>query len=384
MPITTTRGGGDRRGVKSRFPLFRRRGLLRGWSAVRAGRLLASASSLALCLRSSALADPISTTAALAVHIDTFDVIQFAMFVGAMSAALASASWLIRERGKIAGENHALRDKVADLSTGLQRSEALLNLGDRRAVVWEHGKTRPEIIGSLPGDSGAPESRSGFLAFGRWLSAESAAALDRAVTLLRDKGRPFQLVVETAQGVPLDVSGRTAGGFAAVSFVSLGRLEAERAMLEAENRALGEALAMLRGLFDQLDIPVWMRGGDGRHTWVNAAYAANVEAADAATAASEERELLGTIARQRIERERGAGASFHDRLSTVVKGDRRVFDVTDFAGLAGAAGIALDVTEIEAVRAELKRTIDSHAETLDHLNTAVAIFDPHKIGRAHV
>lgn len=382
MPIMTTRGGGGRRGAISRFLLGRKRysGLLRRVS--RTGRLAASVSTIALCWSVEASAAPASPTAALAVHIDTFDVIQFAMFVGAMSAALVSAGWLIRERGKIAGENHALREKVADLSTGLQRSEALLNLGDRRTIVWEHGKIGPEIIGSLPGDSGAPDSRSGFLAFGRWLSAESAAALDRAVTLLRDKGRPFQLVVETAQGVPLDVSGRTAGGFAAVSFVSLGRLESERAILEAENRNLGEALATLRGLLDRLDIPVWMRGGDGHLNWVNAAYARNVEASDAPAAVGEARELLGTLARQRIDRERGQGA-FHDRLSTVVKGDRRVFDVTDFAGLAGSAGIALDVTEIEAVRAELKRTIDSHAETLDHLNTAVAIFDPQMRLRFH-
>ncbi len=39
------------------------------------------------------------------------------------------------------------------------------------------------------------------------------------------------------------------------------------------------------------------------------------------------------------------------------------------------AGIAIDVSKAEAVRAELARTLKSHAETLDHLATPVAIFD---------
>ncbi|MGO7374042.1 hypothetical protein ACCT04_35490, partial [Rhizobium ruizarguesonis] len=41
----------------------------------------------------------------------------------------------------------------------------------------------------------------------------------------------------------------------------------------------------------------------------------------------------------------------------------------------GSAGIAIDVSDIEAVRAELERTLKSHAETLDHLATRVAVPD---------
>lgn len=340
-------------------------------------RLAGTVSAFALLCTSSAFAEPAGKAATnLPLNLNTFDVIQFAMFLGAMGAALLSAGWLIRERGKIAGENRTLRSRVADLSAALQKNDALLDLGDKRIVIWERSNERPQLIGSLPEDCGAPDSRAAFLAFGRWLRADSAAALDRAVTLLRDKARSFQLVVETAKGIPLDVSGRTAGGFAVVSFISLGDVEAARATLEAENRALNEALATLRDLLDRIDMPMWMRDIEGRLAWVNAAYAKSVEAADTATAVAENRELLGTVARQRVDRERTDGVRFHDRLSTVVDGDRHVFDVTDVRGAGGSAGVALDVSEIEAVRAELGRTVESHAETLDHLNTAVAIFDP--------
>lgn len=345
----------------------------RGRLRRRVARLAGAASMLALSAGVPVFA---ATGRQAPLHLDTFDIIQFAMFLGALGAALLSAGWLIRERGKIAGENRGLRDKVADQAASLQRSEALLNLGDKRIVIWEHGDSRPQLIGSLPKDTGAPGSRAEFLAFGRWLRADSAAALDRGLTQLRDRARSFDLVVETTKGVPLDVGGRTVGRFAVVSFVDLGDVQAERATLEAENRALNEALATLRGLLDRVDIPVWTRDIDGQLAWVNAAYAHSVEAADQSTAIAEQRELLGTLARQRIERERIGKPRFQDRLSTVVGGDRHVFDVTDVAGPSGSAGIALDVSEIEAVRAEFERTVKSHAETLDQLNTAVAIFDP--------
>ncbi len=50
--------------------------------------------------------------------------------------------------------------------------------------------------------------------------------------------------------------------------------------------------------------------------------------------------------------------------------------MTDVSGEGGSAGFGLDLSEAEQVREELNRTLKSHAETLDQLSTAVAIFDP--------
>ncbi|PYE89094.1 PAS domain-containing sensor histidine kinase [Phyllobacterium leguminum] len=306
----------------------------------------------------------------------TFEVIQFAMFLGAMGAALLSAGWLIRDRGKIAEENVTLRAKFADLSHAAQRSEALLNLKDQRIVVWDGSDRKPEVVGLLPGTSGAPRDRAGFLAFGRWLRPESVAAFERAVTGLRDQAQSFDLTIETVNGTLLDVQGRTSGSYAIARFVSLEGVQAERALLEAENRRLSEAVSLLRGLLDALDMAGWTRDAQGRLDWVNKAYAKAVGVADPGEAVAGGHELLGTSARERIERERVAKAHFRDRLSTVIGGDRHIFEVTDVAGSAGSAGVAADISEIEQVREELQRTVRSHAETLDQLNTAVAIFDP--------
>jgi signal transduction histidine kinase len=306
----------------------------------------------------------------------TFEVIQFAMFLGAMGAALLSAGWLIRDRGKIAEENATLRAKFADLSHAAQRSEALLNLKDQRIVVWDGSDRKPEVVGGLPQTSGAPRDRAGFLAFGRWLRPDAVAALDRAIIALRDRAQSFDLVVETVNGTLLEVQGRTSGSYAIARFVSLEGLQAEQAFLKAENAQLLQTVGLLRGLLDALDRAVWTRDAQGRLDWVNQAYARAVGAADAGEAVAKGHELFGTSARQRIEREQAANACFQDRLSTVIGGDRHIFEVTDVAGPAGSAGLAADVSEIEQIREELQRTVRSHAETLDQLNTAVAIFDP--------
>ncbi len=98
--------------------------------------------------------------------------------------------------------------------------------------------------------------------------------------------------------------------------------------------------------------------------------------ADASQVVSEGRELFGAQARQRLERDRFSEPVLQEQLTAVVHGDRRLFDVTDVSAETGSVGLGFDLTEVQAVREELNRTLKSHAETLDQLSTAVAIFDP--------
>lgn len=353
--------------------------LTRGGSARRKAFGL-TVSLLAVVSATAASAQTVSGLGELAMpfgfSVGAFEIIQFSMFLGAMGAALLSAGWVIRDRSKIASQNEKLRSKFADLSLAAQRNEALLNLKDQRIVVWDGQGAKAEVIGILPDDCGAPNDRASFMAFGRWLRPESVIAFDRAVAALRDNAKTFDLVVETINGTLLDVNGRTSGSYAIARFFSLHGVQAERALLQTENRQLHEALALLRRLLDRLDQSVWTRDGQGRLDWINKAYAKAVEAADTIHALAEGRELFGTQARERIDREREQQSAFRDRLSTVIGGDRHMFDVTDVAGTSGSAGFAADVSEIEQVREELQRTLRSHAETLDQLSTAVAIFDP--------
>ena len=59
----------------------------------------------------------------------------------------------------------------------------------------------------------------------------------------------------------------------------------------------------------------------------------------------------------------------------VVAGQRRAITFTEIPlGDAGIIGTAMDVTDVAAAEARLQQHVDAHADTLDKLQTAVAIF----------
>ncbi len=341
------------------------------WKASRLGRRMPLLAGTAMQVSFAGHAE----AAAIGLSINTVDVIQLAVTIGVMGAAFVSAIVLIRERARTAAENAELRTRIADINAALQRSEALLNLRDQRVVVWPADNKKPELIGTLPIETGAPEERAAFLAFGRWLMPRSAAALEHAVAGLRQKGNPFDLVAESLAGAPLEIHGRKSAAHAMVRFVSLSQALRSEARLKLENRRLATEHDTMRGLLDALKMPFWMRAADGRLKWVNRAYAAAVEAPDAETAIRDGKEFLGGQAREAIADRHKSRPVFEQTLSTVIEGDRRMFAVVDFADEEGSAGLACDISAVEAVREEYERTMRGHADTLDQLNTAVAIFD---------
>ena len=312
---------------------------------------------------------------AIAISISTVEVMQMAVFVGVTGAALISAIVLIRERGRISAENTALKARLADTNATLQRSEAMLNLRDQRVVVWGSDNKKPELVGALPLDSGVPEERAAFLAFGRWLMPRSAATLEHAISALREKGTPFDFIAETQTGTPIDVQGRKSTTYSIVRFVSLSQTQRIQARLTLENQRLSADNSTMLGLLGALKMPAWIRNGDGRLKWVNRAYAEAVEAQDADDAVRDGKEFLGGQAREAISEEHRTRPVFEQTLSTVIEGDRRKYAVTDYAGPSGSAGLACDTSAIETIRAEYERTLRSHTDTLDQLNTAVATFD---------
>jgi len=86
-------------------------------------------------------------------------------------------------------------------------------------------------------------------------------------------------------------------------------------------------------------------------------------------------ELLDRPARARVAEARAAGKPYSGRLPAIAAGTRRIFDVVDAPSGAGSAGMAIDRTEVEAMRAELARMVEAHRRVLDQLATGVAIFN---------
>ncbi|NTF50459.1 PAS domain-containing protein [Agrobacterium rhizogenes] len=298
----------------------------------------------------------------------------FSVIIGVISAALLSTVWMVRQRGNLESESREIRTALSDANQRISQYQALIADKNRRIIIWDGQNARPELLGQLPVETGAPQDNE-FLAFGRWMKSWSAGELEKAIDKLRGSGQSFDIVVETNREEILEAQGRISGGRAFVRFIALNNLRAELAELKIERERLMTSISAFQNLLDAIDLPVWQRDADGQLTWVNHAYGEAVEAVSPDEALREGREFLTTVARERIRASATPESPFHDKISTVVHGNRTFFDVIDVKLPNGSAGMAIDVSETETVRAELERTLKSHAETLDHLATPVAIFD---------
>ncbi len=303
------------------------------------------------------------------------EMIGFSLVIGILSAALLSAIWLIRQKGALEVESQEMRSALSDARQRISRYQALIADKNRRIVIWDGHERKPEFLGQLPAETGAPQSDGDFLAFGRWLKAASAGELDKAIERLRFDAQSFDMIVETTRHEVIEVQGRLSGGRAFARFVALNNLRAELAELKIERTRLKASIATFEALLDAIEQPVWQRDSDGRLVWVNQAYSEAVEASTPDQAIREEREVLGTVVREKIRASVTLESPFHERVSTVVRGNRTFFDVVDARSPSGSCGMAIDVSKTEALREELARTLKSHADTLDHLATPVAIFD---------
>ena len=300
-------------------------------------------------------------------EMSALEVIQGAIFLGGLSAALLAAFWLIRIRSGLSAENAKLREQVSDLSARVERQQALIDMGDQAILVWTGSDAKPELIGGLPPHVDVPANRASMLGFGRWLAPESVSALNRAIARLRQRAEAFDLPVTSLSGVALQVEGRTSGARALVRFAIMDDGEAREASLRHDNAELRRLSQAHDALLAEAPFPVWKTDPDGSVIWRNEAYRDLV--ADNET-------LLGASLVNRIRQHLASGDTFNEPVTTVLSGNRHRFHVTvrQVAG-SGTIGFAVDIGQVEGIQAEMASLAKSHAGTLDLLGTAIAIFD---------
>ena len=314
--------------------------------------------------------------AAVLDNLSTANVIMTAILAGVLGAAFLLTFWMIRERARIDAANQDLRQRVADLSSALQRNESLLNLKDQRLIVWQRqGDGRAELVGHLPADCGAPHDRSAFLAFGRWLTGRTAAELESAIIALRDKGETFDLIVASRNGTLIEVIGRQTPHHSIVRFLSVSAVRAEHVALKSAHDETKKSLRLLQELVEAVPLPVWMREPDGALSYINPAYGQLTGFDREQDPSSAPIELLDSAARESFDRRHASEVRTRKEVSLVVSGDKRRLDVTSVQLPEGRCALAIDRTETAGLRDELERMAQSHALTLDRLNTAIAIFD---------
>jgi signal transduction histidine kinase len=302
------------------------------------------------------------------------EITALTLVLGLLGFALLAIVILFRIRRSAERAELDARDEGAALRADVDRLKALLLSEPQVLVTWPAASEQPEIIGDTgilaPGSTGER-----VLAFGTWLEASPAGRMEQAVDTLRRDGRGFAMTVTSRAGHPIEAEGRVIAGRAILRLRDVSGIEHELLDLAARHDELLSDVEIMRSLLDTLSAPVWARDEAGRLIFVNSAYAGAVEAENPSDAVARELELLDQGARTEVARVRAAGETYVGRLPAIAAGVRRVFDVIDASSGAGSAGMAIDRTEAETLRAELVRMTEAHRRVLDQLATGVAVFN---------
>jgi signal transduction histidine kinase len=304
------------------------------------------------------------------------DLLGLSLVVGLVMFSVVTALIHLRETRKWTRRDAASAQELSNLRANLDRAQVFLAAEPQIIVAWG-GQSEADIEGDLSLVTDQPIARR-ILGFGSWLPPESAQQLETCVEKLRARGEAFHFTVESLAGRMLELDGRAVSGRAIMRIrdVSGDRLEATR-LRERLLRAFNE-LDALHALLNSTNYAAWLRDRNEKISWVNTAYVNAVEAKDAADALLRNTELLERATRDQAFEARQGGAIWRGRATAIAAGQRRLLDIIEVPVPMGAAGLATDVSNIEALQADIDRQSKAHAATLDQLSTAVAIFDRRK------
>ena len=298
----------------------------------------------------------------------------FAILTGLVIFSTTLAILHIRERRTWTDRERELVTELEALRGAEERAELLVGSERQVLVLWTGRDGETSVAGDPAGL--LPAGSSGrLLAFGSWLLPPDAGQLEGAIERLRNRGEGFRLVARTIEGRYIDAEGRAVRGRALLRLREVTGYRADLLRTEAEQADTGQRLETLRALLDAIDQPVWLRGQDGHLAYANRAYCRAVEAGGTEDACQRSLELMERSDRAEAARRRADGEIFRARVAAIVAGSRHVLDITEAPLPAGAGGIAQDVSELEAIRADMQRLMKAHTRTLDQFPTAVAMFD---------
>jgi signal transduction histidine kinase len=224
-------------------------------------------------------------------------------------------------------------------------------------------------------------------------SPACAETLAEAVRDMRREDRPFSMEVRNADGTK---------HFAVAGFRSLGpgnapladilwirdTTEDDRRLssLTAEAEEMKKQNTFLEQALDSFPFPIWMRNEDLQLFFCNPAYARAVHAPSKEQAILSGTELVyeksPREARVLAAAARAAGKEHNAREFVVMNGRRRRIEVSEIPLPASGEsfrsktlGFVRDITREEDLRQSLEDHIRSHNGVLEHLKTAVAVFD---------
>ncbi|MEO0880151.1 MAG: PAS-domain containing protein, partial [Pseudomonadota bacterium] len=328
---------------------------------------------------------------------------------GAIGLALAAVAWAMRISAASKTQSMTWSTKLAEMEAQLEKAEAVISANPGLVLVWEDdyssietGWGEPKVLGGpaalaslmsfstgVFGDDADGAKANPFSPVGRLLESlgelpleddgpsEDIKTLREKVHDLRAHGLAFSGSVVTSEGRAIEADGRVAGGQVALWLTDPAARMAEDSGLMGK---VHERTADLHGALNFLErapLPAWRRSADLDLVWVNKAYVEAVEGTTGGAILKDQIELDPAV-RKIAEKAAQEKRAVDGRVIVNIQGERRVLRVSETpmhtAGDAAIGGFAVDVTDLDRTRTELKQHIDANRRTLDQIPTAVALF----------
>ena len=211
-----------------------------------------------------------------------------------------------------------------------------------------------------------------------FLQAESLEKLNPLLTQLIQEKKPFQLRVATNENQPTyKLRGVFLEGKAILLVKNITNSEhQEHTQLEKLHKT-EEFLEKIQSTIDLAPLLIWHRDSQQKITYCNHSYAKAVQASPEKVC-TENIELISSRAAKTIARKAfNTNEAQVLESAAIANGERRhfrIYEVPD-SYRGGTLGIAYDITEVTSINSEIKKLIDAHRTVLDHLSTAVAVYD---------
>ncbi len=249
--------------------------------------------------------------------------------------------------------------------------------GPERLARWFSLDTLPSYFSELVQD-------------GRGWCAEDLARIQTHVTAVQKTARPFHASLRIpGSASSLHIYGHQADpqlspvGAALLWIFDFTDSQNHIDRLEQGLAQAEKAFSALSALIESAPMPMWHRDEDLRITLVNSAYVRAVDAANADEVIAQNLELIESVdgltpaavaARAQEEKQ-----MIERTVATTIDGKRQVMCVVDIPlGETGIAGYAINIQELESVKADFRRFRHAQRDMLDNMSAGVAQFDVNK------
>ncbi len=299
--------------------------------------------------------------------------------LGITAFAVTAALGFLRATRRTRLAEEMATENAERLEGELDVLHAILSAEPQTLIYWDKDQTPLVVTEMLDPAFKVPSEIDGLLDFESWLAPDDAARLQGKFSQLRNAAAPFNLMLKTKFGAFVEVDGRAKGSGLVMKLRDLAGQRAELSRICSEHERLGHEIGASRAMLNSLSVPAWVRDGEGRLQWVNAAYAAAVEATDSSDVCERQIELFSETQRGDGSGALEKGEIYRGRIASSFGGEQRTFDVTMVPLGAANAGIAVASGESVEASGPTGAPREDHTRTLNRIATAVAVFSKRQV-----